>query len=360
MGESSQDKMQWSNPRCHRKKQRWLLGAFVGVMVVADLFQSVSVVAKQNPDYGRSFEYRNSLWDDELVCTGERRGPIFPGSRQPRIPQSPPSREESSRELMGIQGGQQRNSLKEDTSVGRIPVLLHRWLKQKAQRGSITIDIYQPAATHELPSAVLSTSGRKTRDILMNETTNETQVPVVSANRTSEEASRNVTPSSRPSLQSFLSSSPPLRTRPEPGLQMVVSVTPMSLFRLARNLGKASVATLAAFGATLRLLAPMIVARRLLNSVGYMCYDYYYGRYLRTTYNKRVQRLSEMEIPATLRACGRMGIQLASMMLAGGTARTLLEAAPCFLPELACRYWFGCIWVGSVMATTMSIKCWVS
>jgi hypothetical protein len=146
----------------------------------------------------------------------------------------------------------------------------------------------------------------------------------------------------------------------DPQVELTVSVSPTSLLRLLHSLGLASVGALAAFAATLRLLAPMIVARRILSSIGYICYDYYNGRYIRTTYHKRLQTLQELEIPSVLRAGGRMAVQLFAMVVVGWFTRVLLQAAPCFLPEVACRYWFGSVWVSSVLLTGPLMELWVS
>ena len=148
-------------------------------------------------------------------------------------------------------------------------------------------------------------------------------------------------------------------SQPDPTVELTVSISPISLLRLLHIMGVATAGALGAFGATLRLVAPMIVARRLISSIGYICYDYYNGRYIRTTYHKRLRNLEDLEIPSALRACGRMGAQLFVMVVVGGMTRMLLQAAPCGLPDLACRYWFGSVWVGSVLLAGSSIERWV-
>jgi hypothetical protein len=150
----------------------------------------------------------------------------------------------------------------------------------------------------------------------------------------------------------------------EPGgnqnIEVSLSFDPSSAVRLVKTSVEASAGGLGAFVATLRLLAPMIVARKLLTSIGYICYDYYNGRYLRTTYKKRVQDMHFYEIPSALRAAGRSGLQLVGMALTGKVFQLGLNRAPCWMPTSLCQYWYGMVWLGAVLAAGRAAEVWVS
>lgn len=143
-------------------------------------------------------------------------------------------------------------------------------------------------------------------------------------------------------------------------MEISLSLDPSSAVRLVQISVEASAGGLGAFVATLRLLAPMIVARKFLTSIGYICYDYYNGRYLRTTYKKRIQDFHFYEIPSALRAAGRSGLQLVGMALTGKVFCLGLNKAPCWMPTTLCQYWYGMVWLGAVLAAGRATEVWVS
>jgi tryptophan-rich sensory protein len=88
--------------------------------------------------------------------------------------------------------------------------------------------------------------------------------------------------------------------------QIYISADLASFIRIAFIIAKVSASATAAFVGTLRLLAPMIVARRVILSLSEVLLDYMRGRYFRSTYS-RLERayLRYYEAPAALRAMAR-------------------------------------------------------
>ena len=242
---------------------------------------------------------------------------------------------------------------------------LEQWLVNRSRKGSITIDVggqdrYAPTLRPWEPH--VRSFNPKALTITETPTTaNTTAVPSIDHNTTT--TTLNTSPEQQRRRFRHLVRRPRspmmMMNQQDPTLELTVSISPTSLFRLVQIFGVASAGALGAFGATLRLVAPMIVARRIISSIGYICYDYYNGRYIRTTYHKRLRNLEELEIPSALRACGRMGTQLFVMVVVGGVTRMLLQAAPCGLPDIVCRYWFGSVWVSSVLLAGSSVERWV-
>jgi hypothetical protein len=147
-------------------------------------------------------------------------------------------------------------------------------------------------------------------------------------------------------------------------IEMSLSIDAFSAFRLLQNLGEASIGSSAAFLATLRMLAPMIAARRCLAFLAYIGFDHYNGRYLRRTYNKRMEYIHKHEIPSGLRAVGRAAIQLLAMSIIGRLAMVILTASPCWMPNRVCKYWFGTVWTVSVIVaariTEILVRCLIT
>jgi tryptophan-rich sensory protein len=101
---------------------------------------------------------------------------------------------------------------------------------------------------------------------------------------------------------------------------------------------------------TIQLMGPMILAKRILTTVGYIFYDHYNGRYLRTTYTRRMQHMQEFEVIASARALGRFLLQCWTMMGTGGVIQWVMNRAPsCMLqPAWVCHWWYGMVWMGVV------------
>lgn len=93
--------------------------------------------------------------------------------------------------------------------------------------------------------------------------------------------------------------------------QIYISADFASFIRIAFIIAKVSASATTAFVGTLRLLAPMIVARRIVLSLSEIILDYMRGRYFRSTYS-RLERayLRYYEAPAALRAMARSVSQI--------------------------------------------------
>ncbi|KAL3911388.1 MAG: hypothetical protein SGILL_007300 [Bacillariaceae sp.] len=111
----------------------------------------------------------------------------------------------------------------------------------------------------------------------------------------------------------------------------------------------------------------MILAKRLLNAVGYIFYDHYNGRYIRNVYTKRMQHMQEFEVIASARSMGRFLLQLFAMSIVGRTvAWAVMKSSqgqrppillPCLLqPSWVCDWWSGMVWMGSVCLTGWGVS----
>jgi hypothetical protein len=265
---------------------------------------------------------KNPLWREDYLYTGELRGHVTTATKpmKPVVCSTSPL----PTLLKGGGGGG------EVTSMDPPPPLVEKLLHFRSKRGKIRIDLGEPKVeepgTALVRRTVRASSSNSTTTTNNNYTRTATLIPL-----------------SRKALESSST------LGGHQNIELSLSVDPLSLVRLGANLAKTSVGVLGAFAATLRLLAPMIVARRCLTTVGYACYDYYNGRYLRTTYNKRLLNMQEYEIPSALRAFGRVGVQLVAMGLAGSITPLLLNRSLCWMPKQICEYWYGMVWILSVL-----------
>jgi hypothetical protein len=262
---------------------------------------------------------KNPLWREDYLYTGELRGPVTKATK----PRKPVICSTSPLPTLLKGGG-------EVTSMDPPPPLVEKLLHFRSKRGKIRIDLGEPKVEEPGIATV--------RRIVRSSSSNSTTTASNNYTRTA-----TLIPLSRKALESSST------LGGHQNIELSLSVDPLSLVRLGANLAKTSAGVLGAFAATLRLLAPMIVARRCLTTVGYACYDYYNGRYLRTTYNKRLLNMQEYEIPSALRALGRAGIQLVAMGLAGSITPLLLNRALCWMPQRICEYWYGMVWILSVL-----------
>lgn len=123
---------------------------------------------------------------------------------------------------------------------------------------------------------------------------------------------------------------------------------------LLRTLIVASTSTLAALFATIQLVGPMILAKRIVTTLGYIFYDHYNGRYLRTTYTRRMQHMQEFEVIASARALGRFVLQVWTMALTGSMVGFVMDhpwmPTCCWFPPNngLCHLWYGMVWMGAV------------
>eukprot|EP00980_Cylindrotheca_fusiformis_P002906 scaffold675_cov103-Cylindrotheca_fusiformis.AAC.17 len=147
---------------------------------------------------------------------------------------------------------------------------------------------------------------------------------------------------------------------PENPVELSLSLDLFSAIRLLQSLGGASIGMFSAFWGTLRMLAPMIVARRCLAFLAYALFDHYNGRYLRRTYTKRMKFIQKLDLNAAVRATGRGTVQLIGMNIAGRLSKVMLDAAPCRMPDRICNYWFGLVWTLSVIFTARLLELWMT
>ena len=134
-----------------------------------------------------------------------------------------------------------------------------------------------------------------------------------------------------------------------------ISVDPFASLRLLRILYIASSSFMAAFIGTLKLLGPMIFARRVLAQMGEIVSDYMMGRYLRTTYD-HIQRKywKEYQGPAASRSLGRSLAHMAILLQLGVFMEKWLSlgSQPCVIAGTgACHWWCGLLWILSVIGT---------
>lgn len=149
---------------------------------------------------------------------------------------------------------------------------------------------------------------------------------------------------------------PALRSDPPvSAIEASVQLDPASTLRLAQVSGTALVCFGSALLGTLRLLAPLIVARRGLNWLGDVVTDWYRGHYLRTTYQRMEhQYYRYYQGPAVFRSLGRLVSQLALLFALGRVMEWMvgLSHAPCVLTDSGgCHWWCGALWLVAVIGT---------
>jgi hypothetical protein len=148
--------------------------------------------------------------------------------------------------------------------------------------------------------------------------------------------------------------SPPDRSPAIDPDAVTASVDPAAVFRLiwlcSQGTGSAGLAMLG----TLRLLAPLIVARRGLNWIGDIFSDWYTGRYLRKTYYRMEHNYWRFyQVPAVLRSAGRLAAQLTLLMTLGKVMESWvgLSHSPCLDGSGGCYWWCGILWIVAVVGT---------
>ena len=149
---------------------------------------------------------------------------------------------------------------------------------------------------------------------------------------------------------------------------ITVSIDPFAAVRLMQIVYLATSSFLAAFAGTLKLLGPMIFARRVLAQVGELISDYMMGRYLRTTYD-RIEReyWREYQGPAVTRSMCRCLLNLFILLQLGYFMEDhwlSLGSAPCVIGgTTACHWWCGLLWILSVIGignigAVLVSNCW--
>jgi hypothetical protein len=135
---------------------------------------------------------------------------------------------------------------------------------------------------------------------------------------------------------------------------LTVSVDPSAVIRLIWYLSRATGSLGLAMLGTLRLLAPLIVARRGLNWIGDIFNDWYTGRYLRKTYKRMEHNYWRFyQVPAVLRSTGRLVAQLTLLMTLGKVMENWvgLSHSPCVVGSGGCYWWCGILWIVAVVGT---------
>lgn len=134
-----------------------------------------------------------------------------------------------------------------------------------------------------------------------------------------------------------------------------ISMDPLASLRLVRILWVAGSSLLAAFVGTLKLLGPLIFARRVLAQVGELVSDYMMGRYLRTTYDHYDRKYwRKYQGPAAARSLGRCFAHMAILLQLGYFMEKWLslQSPPCVISGTgACHWWCGLLWILSVIGT---------
>lgn len=135
---------------------------------------------------------------------------------------------------------------------------------------------------------------------------------------------------------------------------LTVSVDPSAAIRLIWYFSQATGSLGLAMLGTLRLLAPLIVARRSLNWLGDIFNDWYTGRYLRKTYKRMEHNYWRYyQVPAVLRSAGRLAAQLTLLMTLGKVMENWvgLSHSPCVVGSGGCYWWCGILWIVAVVGT---------
>ena len=136
--------------------------------------------------------------------------------------------------------------------------------------------------------------------------------------------------------------------------RMTLTIDPASFLRLAIILTQMTGSLAAVTIGTLRLLAPMIVARRTILTVADVIVDYLRGRYFRTTYS-RLERvyLRYYEAPAALRAMARTASQISIFFLLSSFMSWLVGTnhPPCRAQGRGLAFVCGLLWIFSVVGT---------
>jgi hypothetical protein len=140
-----------------------------------------------------------------------------------------------------------------------------------------------------------------------------------------------------------------------------VQIDPASFGRLLALSSNALYCVGLATLGSLRLLAPLLVARRVLNVLGELLMDWYRGYYLRTTYESmQLQYYHYYQGPAILRSLGRLVSQIGLFFVLGRVMEWMvgLSHAPCVIVHDhrgvmggGCHWWCGVLWLIAVVGT---------
>jgi tryptophan-rich sensory protein len=132
-----------------------------------------------------------------------------------------------------------------------------------------------------------------------------------------------------------------------------ISLDPFAAIRLMTLLGLAFKSFFGAFVGTLKLLGPLIFARRVLAQVGELVTDYMMGRYLRRTYDHLERKYwKEYQGPAACRSFARCLIHTLALLWLGRLMEWMvgLSHPPCVIDQKGtCHWWCGLLWIVAVI-----------
>lgn len=307
-------------------QRRWILALSICIPCWFSFSTSASSSSNTN----------NPLWRQEFQNTGESRG----GNKGPRSSRRLPERSTL------FKGGSTSSVSTASQQQENDPQIPERLFQFRKRLGKFMIDLGESKAIREQEATI--TPSNRTRQVLRLSSLPNSNDATISKTTTG---------------QSFAVRQQKANAQGNP-VEVSLSIDAFSAFRLLQNFGGASIGTFAAFLATLRMLAPMIAARRCLAFLAYIGVDHYNGRYLRRTYNKRMEYIQNHEIPSGLRAAGRAAIRFLGMSIIGRLSMAMLTASPCLMPDRFCKYWFGMVWTLSVIAaariTEILVRCLIT
>ena len=131
-----------------------------------------------------------------------------------------------------------------------------------------------------------------------------------------------------------------------------ITTDPNAIIRLLPTLFFTFTTLLSAFTATLRLLAPLVLSRKILCSFGNLISDWYTGRYFRKTYSRMEKiYLHYYETPAGFRALSRSFSQWVIYLLLSKIMGYLVGIThqPCHTLRRGLAFPCGLLWIGSVV-----------
>jgi hypothetical protein len=227
------------------------------------------------------------------------------------------------------------------------PPIIEKLFQFRKTRGKLNIDLGKTSIWSTKPPSPPHIPERRVLGlslVLSEGVSNNNVTTIVPASNTT---SRQVITKALTSLSKPRSQ--PRRKTSDNNFEMKMSIDFFSACRLLQNFATASVALCGAFMATLRMLAPMIVARRCLAYVAYVIFDHYNGRVLRKTVTKQVEFFNKYDLKSAIRASGRSLIQILAMGIVGKLAQIVLRKSPCWMPPRICNYWYGIIWISGVL-----------
>ena len=313
---------------------------------------------RSNADQEEPYHPHNPLWREEQVFTGERRGP--PTSSTPISEDGNKRRNYFSVDDVSGREASRGGSIAIDTSSSS-SINSQNWRRKwfpidfRRQRGKLDIDFSNDDGDSPFSN---NNKMQNRRNRFTPRSTTKTGLSPASYNSTAKSAIA-ATPISGNANKLIGPAGDSRRRRQiintdtdaavHKNTQASISFDPSSLGALIAILFSTGTSLVSVYVGTLRLLGPMIIVKRCLTTVGYIFYDHYNGRYLRTTYIKRIRYLQEYDIIAATRATGRCLLQILCVLCTGRFVGFVLDRMPCVLiPTWVCHWWYAMVWLMSV------------